>query len=380
MANVRPPLSEIIEMILGDGDALLEGVDARIDHTPESVILIAQAGAIHAAEGRIQRIADDAFLSSAKTPERIEQHCGEYGIVRGGATFAQGWVGEVGPIPSEEIPIGTVFRRADGREYERVDVGIDENGDPVSTGTAAVDDTVVGLGGVGWVVPVIARESGADGNTIAGASITFVQPIGTISPVISVRIALAGAVDIEPIETLRKRGLKRKQNPPQGGTKAEYEQWALDASTDQDPITRTWAFPPAAGSNVVTVYIVNDGGALPSAQPPTPSAQAITNAEAAIDAKRPLSAARNVIAPTFVAMGLAVTLSPNTPELQAAIDKEVDAWLIDNHEPEQEIPLSIIRAVISNAAAGGDAEVTAPAGNFIPGVAELFYRGAIVYS
>ncbi len=378
MAQIRPTLSELVEQYRADGDALLGGVDARLERSLVDVILLAQAGALHGAYGFLQQIADDAFPDTA-TSEALERWAGIFGISRGAATFSQGWVGAAGTLTTE-IPLDVVLRRVDGREYVRQNFGVLADGSGVFVGTGYVTFATLGLAGTGWAVPVLASESGAAGNSAAGVSMTFVSPIAGVPPVVTVQLGLSGAVDSEPDDALRERVLARLRNPPQGGTAAEYEAWALGASTAADPITRAFVRSPASGSNVVAVYVVNDGGGIPSARPPTPSATALTNVRAAIDARRPLSADRNVLAPTFVAITPTIHLSPSTAAIKTAIENEIDSFLIDNHEPGQELPISILQAVVSAAAGGGDAQITSPTSNYTPSPTQLLYRGAITWT
>lgn len=377
MAIIRPTLGELVEQIRSDADAILGGIDARLERSLVEVILLAQSGALHGAYGFLQRLADDLFPDTA-TAEALERWAGIFGISRGPATFAQGWVGAPGTI-SGTIPDQAILRRADGREYRRVLAGALSDGSVIFTGTDTAPYSALGLGGTGWAVPVIAVESGSAGNVAPAGSLSFVSPIDGVPPIVTALLGLSGAADSELDAALQRRVLARLQNPPQGGTAAEYEAWTLAASTPADPITRAFVRSPAAGSNVVTVYVVNHGGAIPAAHPPTPSATAITNAAAAIDARKPLSADRNVLSPTLVAQAFSIHLSPSNATIQTSVTNELDAFLVDHHEPGQEVPLSILQEVASRAAGGGEAKITSPTSNLTPGPAEYRYLGAITW-
>lgn len=380
MATIRPTLSEVVEQILADAAARLPGVEVRLQRSLVDVLLLSQAGGLHGAYGFLQQIADDVMVDRSRA-EWLDRHASLWGITRGPATYAQGWAGAAGTFPvGVEIPVGTILRRSDGREYATQIAGIAVGGAGVFVGPNPVSWADIGIVGTGWAVPIRAVESGEDGNALTSTSLSFVSPIAGVSPIVSVVVELAGAVDAELDDQLRERVLARLRNPPQGGTAAEYEAWALAASTSAHPITRVFVRSPAAGSNVVAVYVVNDGGGFPSAQPPTPSATAIANAAAAIDARRPLSADRSVVAPTFVSMAMTIDLTPDTPTTRAAIEKELDAYLFDNHEPGQEVPLSIIQAVVSNAAGGADARITAPTANWTPSPTQLLHRGSVTWT
>lgn len=377
MALIRPEIRDLIETIRSDADAILGGIDARLERSLIEVVLLAQAGALHGAYGYLQQLADDLFPDTA-TSAALERWAGIFGISRGPATFAQGWVGAAGTL-SATIPLDTILRRADGREYRRLNAGALADGSGVFVGSGVAAWFSLGLGGTGWAVPVVAVESGSAGNVAPSGSLSFVSPIEGVPPIVTAVLGLSGAVDSELDASLQRRVLARLQNPPQGGTAAEYEAWALGASTPADPITRAFVRSPAAGSNVVTVYVINSGGAIPAAHPPTPSATAITNAAAAIDARKPLSADRNVLSPTLVAQAFSIHLSPTSSTIQTAVTNELDAWLVDNHEPGQEVPLSILQEVVSRAAGGGEAKITSPTSNLTPGPAEYRYLGAITW-
>lgn len=377
MAEIRPGIRDLIETIRADADAILGGIDARLERGLVEVILLAQAGALHGAYGYLQQLADDLFPDTA-TSAALERWASIFGISRGAATFAQGWVGASGTLTGT-IPLDVILRRSDGREYQRQNFGALPDGTGVFVGTGYVTYATLGLGGTGWAIPVIALESGAAGNISVGGSLSFVSPIENVPPIVTAPLGITGAVDAELDASLQRRVLARLQNPPQGGTAAEYQAWTLGASTVADPITHAFVRSPAAGSNVVTVYVINTGGAIPAAHPPTPSATALTNARAAIDARKPLSADRNVLAPTLTAQAFSIHLSPDTATIRTAVTNELDAFLVDNHEPGQEVPLSILQEVVSRAAGGGEAKITSPTSNLTPAPSVYMYLGAITW-
>lgn len=373
MALIRPTLSGLVELIRSDGDALLGGVDARLERSLVEVVLLASAGALHGAYGYLQQIADDLFPDSA-TAQALERLASIFGISRGPATFARGWVHS--PSGSFTFPVGSIVRRADGVEFELIASGPLPDGTELPSLPSGIPAFVLGLvGGFIWAVQAV--ESGTDGNTLAGATLSLVVPIAGAPATVTSGIGISGGTEFESDELLRARLLARYRNPPQGGTAAEYKAWALSASTDGDPVTGAFVVPPASGSNVVLVYVIDDGGTIPTAKPPAPSAQAILNVEAAIDENRPLSADRNVLAPTFVAITPTIALSPDTPETRLAIENEIETFLIDNHEPGLEVAISLLQAIVSNAAGGADAQITAPTSNYTPAPDEYLYRGAI---
>ena len=385
MANIRPTLAEILDAIFGSADVEAGGVDARIARSVSRVLHAAQAGGIDSAYGFLQRIADDLFADTAEEAA-LRRHASVYGITPIGSRKAFGWVGASGPVPSEEIPPGTLFRRSDGVEYVRIEPVFSSTGVPVTIGgglfAVASDHFLVQQDGSKWVVPVEAVEPGEAGNAIAGAKISLVSPIGSLPLELEAVTDLTLGRDIEGVESLRSRLLSRIQAPPQGGTNTDFRRWALDASVTLAPITRAWVREPGlgSGSNVVTVLIVDDGIGFPSRQPPSPSAAALNNALFRVRDLQPVTADGVVIAPTLTALGLEISFPGATAPERAAVENDIDAWLIDNHSPGVDIPLSIMQAVVSRAAAGGDASIVAPTVSWVAAEDELFYRGAVTWT
>ena len=239
---------------------------------------------------------------------------------------------------------------------------------------------LLGYAGDGWAIPVRATEPGTGGNTADQASLSIVSPLEGFPPTALVLVGITGAVDSESDETLRNRVAARMQSPPQGGTAADFKAWALASSTPNDPISRAFVIPPPAGSNTVTVYVVDDGGGFPSANPPTPTAAAISNAQSYVNARRPLSSQISLSAPSLTPLALTLSITEPAPAVVSAIENEIDGFLIDNHTPGVALPISLLQSAITNAAGGLDVSITSPTSN--PGAApgRLYYRGAITWT
>lgn len=384
----RPTLEAILQEIFTNADAISEDLEPRLERGLESVVLTAQAGGIHGLYAFLQRMADDRFPDSARGAA-LDTLGALRKVVRGTATFSQGWIGASGAYPGV-IPVGARFRTADGREYERTGSGVLPDGTITTTGTGSVPNATLGLGGTGWNVPVRAVLSGTAQSALVGTTLMFVSPIAGFPSQIDATLAIQGAVDSETDASLRARVQAAWRNPPQGGTEADYRAWALEASTPDHPISRAFVSPPASGGNDVTVWVVSDGGALPAANPPTPSATALTNVRDYILERKPLSSQITVLAPTFEPINPTIALPGSLTgdalaAVQDEITKEIDAWLIDNAVVRTatvpyEIPISVFRALVTNAAGGIDANVTAPSANITPAVGSLNHRGTITWA
>lgn len=83
-----------------------------------------------------------------------------------------------------------------------------------------------------------------------------------MDPQVTLLSAATGGADIETEEDFRSRGLLAWQNPPQGGSDADYKKWALEVSG----VTRAWVKRRLNGAGTVGVYIMcdrNDNGGFP---------------------------------------------------------------------------------------------------------------------
>jgi uncharacterized phage protein gp47/JayE len=178
-------------------------------------------------------------------------------------------------------------------------------GTQVQTGNSGVvleTTAAATISGSTATVPVQAVQGGSAGNLLAGTPVNLLVAIGDIVGTAVVAAALTGGVDQESDALARPRLLARLANPPQGGAAADYVAWAQLVPG----VTRVWVYPLQTGPNSVTVIFVMDGRSNI-----IPLSGDIANVQAAINAKRPVTAQPTVIAPAPQAVG--VTTSGFTP-------------------------------------------------------------------
>src|SRR5450830_539072 len=107
------------------------------------------------------------------------------------------------------LDVGVVMQASDGRTYKIV-VGKTTT---AGTNTAAVE----------------AVDAGALGNADAGLVLTLVQPVEGLASTFTVLApGLIGGVAQESIESLRARVVRSYRVIPHGGSKDDYETWALE--------------------------------------------------------------------------------------------------------------------------------------------------------
>ncbi|BBV77013.1 hypothetical protein STW0522RAO56_30670 [Raoultella planticola] len=143
-----------------------------------------------------------------------------------------------------DLPAGTVLNRADGYQY-------------VTNSKLSISAGKSGTTSVTAVLPDISDDvtgGGNKGNADAGTLLTLDANIPGIDNTLTLIEPATGGADIETQEDFRQRGLLAYQNPPQGGSDADYKKWALE----MPGITRAWVKRRGMGVGSVVVYIMCD--------------------------------------------------------------------------------------------------------------------------
>jgi uncharacterized phage protein gp47/JayE len=186
-------------------------------------------------------IARQAIVDTADA-ENLDNWGRVYGVPRKGTEKASGSVVFSG-VDGSVVNVGTQIQRADGVLYTTTASGT------IATGSATV--------------AAIADDGGTSGNASASASLSLVEPASGINSTASVATGgFVGGADAEDDESYRARILARIQQPPHGGSRSDYEQWALAVSG----VTRAWVYPNELGLGTVTVRFVKDGNTTPVPQ------------------------------------------------------------------------------------------------------------------
>lgn len=348
MAEVRPTLTDIHDRMRSDAAAALPGVDVALPRSLFGVLLTAFAGAVHEAWGHLQSIADDAFPDTATT-DSLQRWASIWGVTRVQAVQALGLVDFGISSEAPSIEPGRRLVRSDGVEYETT-------------------SGLVQSPGGNWIAQARAVVAGADGNY--SGTVRLVEPSPGIG---DVPILTGSGVDGDTDEELRDRLLDVLQNPPQGGNAADYKRWALEVPA----LTRAWVMPPVAGSPDFTIYVADDSKA-PAA--PTPDGPDVTAAQAIVDAEGPVTANPTATAATFEALDAEITITPNTAEIESAVDAEIDAMLIERATPGGTILLSWLQEAVARTPGLTDFTITAPVADVSPAGDNVVYKGTTVFS
>lgn len=348
MSFSRPALADIVARVGNDvmsrlsADDLLRRADAQV----MSRVL---AGAAHGLYGFIDWLSRQVIYDTAET-EFLERWASIWGIARKPAAAATGSVTfavQAGAV----VPAGTLLQALDGVQYQ-----------------TTADATVTGATATAPVAAVVLAQAG---NRVAGQSLSLVSPIAGVSAT-ALAGDLVGGADLEDDDALRVRLLARIQNPPQGGAAADYIAWALQVPG----VTRAWCYPEEMGIGTVTVRFVRDNDASP-----IPDAGEVAAVQTAIDAHRPVTAHVTVVAPTAAPLNFSIqALTPNTADVQAAVQAELQDLLLREAVPGGTILLSHIRAAISAATNETDYVLLSPTANVTNPAGSMSTMGAITWS
>ncbi len=164
---------------------------------------------------------------------------------RKAATASQSSSVEATGTSGARLPAGTVLNRSDGYQYvtdAELIIGTGKKG--TTTITAILPDLTDDPTG-----------GGSNGNADAGTILTLDANVSGVDNSLTLVDPATGGADIEGVEDFRQRGLQAYQNPPQGGSDADYKKWALEIPG----ITRAWVKRRGMGVGTVIIYIMCDG-------------------------------------------------------------------------------------------------------------------------
>ena len=314
MAFIRPTVSEIYERIVADMESRLTGNVTILRRALLRILAVVFAGAVHILYGYLTFVGDEALMIDQAPRDWLERHGFIWGVDRKAAAFATGTFTFSG-TDTTVIPAGTrVARDSDGIEYATDALGT------ITGGVAHIAATAV--------------EAGVAGNMTDPTDVSLVEPIAGITGVI-LNGDFADGADEENDEDYRARILLRVQEPPAGGTAADFERWALEVAG----VDKAWTFPitPSAGS-VTVAYL----GTAASA-----------TVEAYIEERMPVTTdlfIEKLTGSAFILpFDMYIQIAPNTPEQRAAITASLEAHIAAVAAPGVNLLWSQIENAVSTA-------------------------------
>jgi uncharacterized phage protein gp47/JayE len=187
-------------------------------------------------------------------------------------------------------------------------------------------------------------DPGTQGNLDPGTGLSFSPPgVPGVSQTATI-VSVGGGTDDETDDELRARVLQRIQEPPMGGDLTDYEQWAL-----QYPgVTRAWSANEMGIGTITVRFLMDD---LYPDNDGWPTSGDITNVQAYIDSKRPVTVKDCfVMAPIKQVINITIdSMVPNTPESQAEVEQSIRDMMFQMAAPGQTIFAAWVSYAIMNA-------------------------------
>lgn len=350
MAWFRPTLETLIKRNQADIESSIPGTDAKLRRSNLGVLSKIISTLAHGLYGYLAYISQQIFPDTADT-QNLDRHASLWlKVPRKAASYAVGQVVFTGTNDTL-IEAGTILIRADGLEYS----------------TDA--DATIAAGQA--IASVTALTAGQTGNAVAGTSLNLASPVAGITSLVAVHTtALTGGADEEADQDLSARVIKRIQNPPHGGSKHDYELWALEVPG----VTRAWVYPQELGAGTVTVRFVRDDDASI-----IPDAGEVATVQAYIDDLRPTTADVSVVAPIAAPINFTIQLTPNTVAAKAAVEVELLDLISREAVPGGTILLSHIREAVSISAGETNYLMTAPAADVVNTTGYISTLGVITW-
>lgn len=342
MTFTRPPLLDLVNRTRDDVLSRLTTTD-QLRRSDAEVYSRALAGGAHGLYGYLDWLSRQVIYDTAES-EYLERWAAIWGITRRAAAAATG-IGTFTGSNGAVIPSGSSMTAWDGVAYQTTAAAT------IASGTATA--------------PIAASSPGSAGNRAAGQTLSLASAIAGVSATVTAS-ALEGGADVESDDDLRYRFLLRIRQPPHGGSRGDYLQWALEVAG----VAQAWVYPLESGAGTVTVRIMT------VAQGDTnPTAPADIAAVAAhIDTVRPVTAQVTVAGVTPQAQDMTISgLLPSTDANKLAIEAALKDLLRSESEPGSIVYYSHLVEAISTVTGVIDFTLTVPAGN-LPAVPGGVYR------
>ena len=345
----RLTLAENISMLRNDLFARLD-VSDTLRRMDEDVRAKVYAAALHTVYGYIDYLAMN-MLPDLCDESWLARHAAMKRCPRKGATAASGYMRWEGVSDGLKVTAGSVIQRDDLVQY-----------------TATADAT--SSGGV-LRVPIACSSSGAVGNADDGTSLILVTPVNGL-PSSGVADTLTGGFDTEDLETWRARIIERYYWTPQGGADVDYVVWAKEVPG----ITRAWTYRHWMGTGTVGVMIASS-----DLINPIPEESTETAARQHIEPLAPVAGSDlYVFRPVAHKVDFHIRVTPDTPEIRAAITAELRSFLLRDGYPQGELKVSRISEAISGANGEYSHQLLAPADNISIAKNELAVLGTISWT
>jgi uncharacterized phage protein gp47/JayE len=355
MPWVSPTLKELNAAAAGDLSArLLNGAELK-PNSVLSVLAAVRAGGEYNIYGFMTWAFAQIFVGTAEA-EYLDRWAEVWAVVRKPPASARG-LARVTGAPDTGIPAGVQAKSQDGVFYvlDSAILLLQESG------VASVDCYVTALDG------------GLKGNLAAGQKLVLTSPLaGVNSELTVVGEGLVGGTDLESDASFRSRLLKTIQEPPHGGNRTDYENWALEVPG----VEKALCVPSYVGLGTVGVIIW--GG--PEA--PVLSEEVVRRCYDHLLELCPVTASKGlyVFTPDVMTVDFEIQLIPDTEDTRETVKNQLLDLFEREGRPGLTIPLSHFQEAISLAAGEFDHVLEAPVSAVVPGYQQLPVLGEITWT
>lgn len=257
MPYTRPTFPAIRAAYLRDVQNLdpAAAVDGDSDHFVRASATASAVDGVYRHQEWVAR----QLLPDTADPENIEHHAALRGLYLKGATRATGTVRlfPAGQGAAAPCAAGLVAVLEDGREV---------------ASSAAFPGGIIPEEGL--ELPAAAVTIGAVPDYAEASAVLQAPPSGIAG---ETRVTMKGGTDAETHVELLARLLSYMRNPPGGGTKYDYERWALEVPG----VTTARCLPCRRGPGTVDVLVTSQGG--------LPTAELVAAVQAHLDDMRPVT-------------------------------------------------------------------------------------------
>ena len=251
------------------------------------------------------------------------------------------------------IPFGSVLTGQNGVNYQTTEEGL------------------IGFDGTGSA-PATALTAGTVGNLPPGVDLGLTPAIDGITSV-ETDSDMSSGIDEETDDQLRERILFRIQNPPMGGSQADYVRWA----TAVPGVTRAWAAPEIGPGTMTVRFLMDD---LHPDNYGLPTEQDIEAVFDYVNTKRPVTVYDCfVMAPILYFYDITISnLTNDDPTVRARIEASIKAMEFKRSKPGQTMYRSWVDEAISQAVGEETHELTFQT-TAMPNPASMPTLGTVLY-
>lgn len=356
----RPSIKTLIERIQSDIESRLPGSSARLRFSVLNILSKVLAGVAHGLYGFLNWIADQ-ILPDTMTESRLLRYGKIFGVQYLSKAKATGVLTVTG-TDGTVINADDEWQRSDGLTYIVAETAT------ISNGTANVN--------------VQAGDYGSIYNADAGATISLITPIEGINPNAAVNSSgITGGRDDMDIELYRSRVIERLSTFYTGANAAVYKKWTQEI----DGVTRVWIYEATPSPGNVTVFFVcddQDGSIVPDSSKIAEVKDYLEEHTDPITGQtvgRGVNVTLVVSGPVEQAVAMTIGPLPDMASTRSAIKSELEDLFERESSPGGAVPISKIRAAISNAAGVNNYTLTSPSSDVAVSEGHIAVLGDITW-